>query len=59
MSCSMSTIGDDSNNGVVEGTFACKFCPKEFIMLDAARRHAEREHKGDEEAAKMNIAGQR
>jgi hypothetical protein len=29
-------------------------------MLDAARQHAERKHKGDEEeAAKMNIAGQR
>jgi len=28
-------------------------------MLDAARQHAEREHKGDKEAAKMNIAGQR
>jgi len=28
-------------------------------MLDAARQHAEREHKGDEEAAKKNIAGQR
>jgi len=28
-------------------------------MLDAARQHAERKHKGDKEAAKMNIAGQR
>jgi hypothetical protein len=31
----------------------------ESIMLDAARQRAEREHKGDEEAAKMNVAGQR
>jgi hypothetical protein len=60
MSCNISTTGDDdSNNGVVEGTFACKFCAKESIMLDAARQRAEREHKGDEEAAKMNVAGQR
>ena len=59
MSCSMSTTVDDSNNDMVQGTFACKFCAKEFIMLDAARQHAEREHKVDEEAAKMNIAGQR
>jgi hypothetical protein len=33
----MSTIGDDSNNGVVERTFACKFCPKGGMLRGSIR----------------------